>query len=158
MSNVAPLNADAEAKRRAARTGSPNVNPHEQARERTEYLLELLDEKIIAMNEIDEARAALAEEQKALTDRKKSLDKQASAIYDDLEAEGIDREAFKDSHKQAKRRESDRIKYEATRRLCWTAHGLETGDQLEFVSMLEAEMAALPDDQVDALDGESETH
>lgn len=158
MTNVATLNTGSDDQRRAAQAGSPNVNPHEQARERTEYLLGLLDEKIIAMNEIDAARAELADEMQALKDRQKSLNKQASAIYDDLEAEGIDREAFKDAHKQAKRRESDRIKYEATRRLCWTAHGLETGDQLDFVSMLEAEIEALPDNLGDALGDEPATH
>lgn len=133
MTAVAELNKQTAAKRQSAAESKQKSH----SEQRMEYLIEYLEEKVSQMFALDKEREKLDEEMDQLKARKKALNDRSKAIYEDLEAEGLDRNAFQDTHKQAHRSESERIKYEATRKLSWTAHGLETGEQLDWVARME---------------------
>lgn len=135
MTTAAEINQRAAAKRQAAAEDQHKS----KSEQRMEYLIEYLEEKVQQMFGLDKEREQLDEQMDQLKAKKKALNDRAKAIYEDLEAEGLDRYAFQDTHKQADRTESERIKYEATRRLSWTAHGLETGEQLDWVKRMEEE-------------------
>ena len=100
---------------------------------------QLLKEEMKALKErMEEARdQELMEKMAEFKAQQKALDSRAKALYDDLEVDGMSHNAFIDVHALARSAESERLKYEATRHLVWAAHGLETGEQLDWVKWME---------------------
>jgi|GEM_PF-6322098 len=135
MTTAAEVNQQAAAKRQAA----AEAKQQSKSEQRMEYLIEFLENKVQEMFALDKEREAIDAEMDQLKAKKKALNDRSKALYEDLEVEGLDRYAFQDTHKQAGRTESERVKYEATRRLSWSAHGLETGESLDWVKRLEEE-------------------
>ena len=82
--------------------------------------------------------ADLALEVKALSERRK-------AIFDDIEAHGVDRAAFKDMIKLARKEADEREAYETSRAEIARAFGWDDGSQRDIF-----------DDEVDNRDGDAD--
>ena len=77
-----------------------------------------------------------ADEAAALVIERRGINEQMKAIFDEVEAKGFDRKAFKDMLRLKALESDQRVKYEATRRQLAKAFGFESGEQLDIFEPL----------------------
>lgn len=108
--------------RERAAKGNAAVVDLEAQRKKTEALYSFANDK--------------ANEAAALVLERKGLNEQMKAIFDEVEAKGFDRKAFKDMLRLKALDSDQRVKYEATRRQLAKAFGFESGEQLDIFEPL----------------------
>lgn len=119
MTTASEINDGTRKRRDRATKENPAVVDLEAQRKRTEELQQYMREQ--------------ADKAVALALQVKALNAERKIIFDEVEAQGIDRKAFKDAIKLRTMETDQRDKYEASRRQLVAAFGFNSGEQLDML-------------------------